>query len=101
MSAASNTDLLQVIYQTISEGTNIGNSMCRQDDKCVCRNFILFPGWNIGSPYCCSCKSDPCFPGAANVILDNEKTIKLSELQIGDRVQTGLTLHLINLFGES
>ena len=31
-----------------------------------------------------------CFPSAANVLLENGKTITMSELQTGDRVQTGM-----------
>ena len=40
---------------------------------------------------CCKCqkKKKVCFPAAARVSLENGKHIKMSELQIGDRVQTG------------
>ena len=36
-------------------------------------------------PYCCEC----CFPGTGTVNLVGGKSVKMSELQIGDRVQTG------------
>ena len=38
-------------------------------------------------PSCCPCA--PCFPGEASVSLENGKSLTMSELQIGDKVQTG------------
>ena len=40
---------------------------------------------------CCKCinKFPSCFPAAASVSLENGKLVKMSELQTGDRVQTG------------
>ena len=35
------------------------------------------------------CKSFGCFPAAATAKLESGKSLKMSELQIGDRVQTG------------
>ena len=32
---------------------------------------------------------EKCFPSSARVILENGKSVTMSELQIGDRVQTG------------
>ena len=41
---------------------------------------------NVGG--CCSCP--PCFPSKSTVKLENGKTKQMSDLQIGDRVQTGM-----------
>ena len=45
--------------------------------------------------YCCECKQPPpsskCFPAAAKIKLQNGRLMSMSELQIGDRVQTGMT----------
>ena len=40
---------------------------------------------------CCKCVDyDPkCFPAAARVSLENGEFVKMAELKIGDRVQTG------------
>ena len=35
------------------------------------------------------CKSCGCFPAAATVKLESGKSLKMSELQIGDQVETG------------
>ena len=40
---------------------------------------------------CGSCGST-CFPGTARLTLENGKAVSMSELQVGDRVQTG-TVH--------
>ena len=37
--------------------------------------------------HCCPCGA--CFPGTGTFNLENGKSVKMSELQIGDRVQTG------------
>ena len=39
---------------------------------------------------------DGCFPSAARVKLDNGKSVRMSELQVGDLIQTGL--HQLPLF---
>ena len=36
---------------------------------------------------CCKCPAS--FPGAGTINLESGKSVKMSELQIGDRVQTG------------
>ena len=57
---------------------------------------------------CCKCdssppsppppqKNNPCFPGTAQVILETGKSVTMSELQIGDKVQTGMK-HQFSLF---
>ena len=60
---------------------------------CVLREcwILLFVGAWIcdGIPaakQCCGCD---CFPAAARVSLGNGKSTTMSELKIGDRVQTG------------
>ena len=37
-----------------------------------------------------ACDSD-CFPAAAMVNLENGKSVMMAELQVGDKVQTGMT----------
>ena len=47
--------------------------------------------WNpdvAGHHRCKSCSI--CFPGIARLNLENGKSITMSELQVGDRVQTGI-----------
>ena len=40
---------------------------------------------------CCSCSSsDNCFPATSKVKLMNGKSVPMSELQVGDEVQTGI-----------
>ena len=56
--------------------------------------------WNSNRHYeCCNCPPPPppppssaCFPSFARVILDNGKWISMSELQPGDKVQTGMSI---------
>ena len=36
--------------------------------------------------YCCNCH---CFPAMAKVHLENGKSVTMSKLEVGDRVQTG------------
>ena len=36
-----------------------------------------------------------CFPSSANVLLESGKSVKMSELQIGDLVQTGISSVLL------
>ena len=40
-------------------------------------------------PYhCCNCSST-CFPSEASLILENGKSVAMSQLQVGDKVETG------------
>ena len=39
---------------------------------------------------CCTCR---CFPSTARVSLENGESVMMSELQIGDKVQTGKEIH--------
>ena len=41
--------------------------------------------------------SSGCFPPSASVILDSGKSVKMDELQIGDRVKTGTRFPLLFL----
>ena len=41
------------------------------------------------------CTSGGCFPSLANVMLRNGKSIRISELKIGDQVRTGKWFNLI------
>ena len=38
-----------------------------------------------------SCRQKSCFPSAAEVKIKNGKSVQMFELQIGDRVQAGMT----------
>ena len=40
---------------------------------------------------CCKCinRTPGCFPAEARISLENGKAVKMSELKVGDRVQTG------------
>ena len=49
-----------------------------------------------GTLNCCTCTGKKtCFPSSARVSLENGKTVRMSELQIGDRVQTGIAVTLL------
>ena len=39
-----------------------------------------------------------CFPSMAKVKLENGKTVTMSELQTGDRVQTGMTIKMFQIY---
>ena len=39
-----------------------------------------------------------CFPSMAKVKLKNGKTVTMSELEIGDRVQTGITIKMFQIY---
>ena len=39
-----------------------------------------------------SSSSSSCFPSEAKVQIENGKSVVMSELQIGDRVQTGISI---------
>ena len=41
---------------------------------------------------CCNCVDSSCFPSAGKVNLENGKVVMISELQVGDKVQTGMTI---------
>ena len=43
-------------------------------------------------------ESENCFPSSARVLLENGKSVTMSELQIGDRVQTGMNIWIFVLF---
>ena len=69
-----------------------GKFKCCIDDLCDCPCGECGVGTHaavavpVGAPeYCCEC----CFPGTGTVNLESGKSVKMSELKIGDRVQTG------------
>ena len=53
--------------------------------KKYCKKKVKDRCHNHGECYCCS----RCFPSEARVSLENGKSVSMSELQIGDKVQTG------------
>ena len=42
-----------------------------------------------------------CFPSNANVKLENGKSITMSELQIGDQIQTGISFFYLYVSGNN
>ena len=54
---------------------------------CGCRYYATFncKGGSV-------CYQRPCFPDSARVTLENGQSAKMSELQIGDQVQTGMSI---------
>ena len=55
--------------------------------------MVLVSPVNNGGIICCECG---CFPFAATVNMANGKSVLMSELQIGDKVQTGIKSALIS-----
>ena len=47
-----------------------------------------YPLW--GKPHCCECHG--CFPSASSVSLENGESVAMSQLQIGDKIQTGMAI---------
>ena len=69
-----------------------GNSVCCTDTVCACPcgacggSGYANNAAPAGAPsHCCSCR----FPGSGTIKLESGKSVKMSELQIGDQVQTG------------
>ena len=51
-----------------------------------------------GTCRACCCNGDgSCFPAVSKVYLENGKSVTMSELQIGDRVQTGISTLLLHV----
>ena len=63
--------------------------MFTQDTEC--KNRYGQQGCACGE-FCCDGKNGECkcFPSAAKVSLENGKSLVISELQVGDRVQAGM-----------
>ena len=38
---------------------------------------------------CCECRDRTCFPSGARVSLENGASVSMTELKVGDKVQTG------------
>ena len=65
-------------------------------NPCGCACGVCENG--VGGLKCCNCpfsSSGSCFPTTARVNLEGGKSVTMSELQIGDRVQTGKDIKLI------
>ena len=59
----------------------------------MCRFAVRLPVTE--DPFCCDCaatKAAQCFPGSARVTLENGKSVEMSALNIGDKVQIGTHL---------
>ena len=89
-------------YDTVQKKTRC----CRCDCKCGYKFSKKFL-WNSGAPKCKKCKGgfsvpiigtvDTCFPATALVKLETGISIAMSELQVGDRVQTGMKLGIMHV----
>ena len=70
--------------------------MCADEpvNKCTCQ---IADAWiqHDTRTICCECNQPPpskrCFPAEAKIKLQNGRLMSMSELQIGERVQTGMT----------
>ena len=58
--------------------------ICEIDVERSCK-YACFP--DILS--CCDCKKPKCFPSTSKVKLANGKSVTMSEVKLGDQVQTG------------
>ena len=83
-------------YEIVILGCECGACRARSDYgedvyccKCGCGECGSCPVSFFGkvvTSYCCICR---CFPGKARVSLENGNSLTMSELQVGDKVQTG------------
>ena len=69
--------------QKTDECEGMGCDACRREGELSCCNC---PADNSNNPM--------CFPDKSTVNLSTGKTVKMSELQIGDKVQTGIKLRI-------
>ena len=75
------------------QGNDPNHGVCCVDTACNCPCGVCGGGGHgatetlAGVPdHCCAC----CFPGTGTIYLESGKSVKMSELQIGDFVQTGM-----------
>ena len=88
--------VISVVVTGVQDGDNI---FCCPDHVCNCKCGIEDLGVKHfgalfaanGRYQCKICKSNKkkCFPGSASIKLENGRSVRMSELQVGDRVQTG------------
>ena len=72
---------------TIHSG-RLNRNVCK---ACGCKCGIEWNENVAGEHRCKNCgKGGGCFPGTARVSLENGKSITMAELQVGDRVRTGI-----------
>ena len=64
-------------------------------DKCQCVDKAD-SGVTLSALCCCFCGTLPCFPGSATVNLENGDSVTMYELQLGDKVQTGMDSEICN-----
>ena len=67
-----------------------GEDKKQQCDDCSNRNHGAVCGLNYNRDDCCTYPEPACFPASARVSLENGKSIQMSELKVGDKVQTGI-----------
>ena len=58
---------------------------------CQC-TLVVDGGYTALGTYCCKCATTQCFPAAANIKLENGTPVTMSELTVGDKVQTGIKI---------
>ena len=61
---------------------------CSGENACDCAPLLYSCTRFLDDGSCCGCQ-EVCFPSSARISLENGKKVTMSELQIGDRVQTG------------
>ena len=91
-------NVIPVIVPHVREGTFVGTiqeiSGPVVPATCGCwssiRHFAVGPPQPHAEGLFCCDYSCSCFPSASTVNLDNGKSVAMSELQVGDRVQTGI-----------
>ena len=73
---------------------------CCKCGDCTSRGLSIFVNHNGVHTGCCECSSSSsgCFPSTAQVILESGKSVAMSELQIGDKVQTGMKHKSVSYF---
>ena len=75
---------------TIFQKVPVPGCVSRTDgNTCTCT--LSESGITLSKDFCCPCNTPLCLPGEGNVKIENGKSVKMSELIVGDRVQTGKT----------
>ena len=82
------------LFQTCGDPQN-GKGCLAWSPSAVCQGEIYYECENVCFPdffSCCDCvrrKKPRCFPSSSKVNLKNGKSVPMSDLQLGDQVQTG------------
>ena len=85
--------LFKTAYRTCGNPKNYAclawspSPFCQLDRNILCKN-VCWPTFIA----CCDCtkrNNSGCFPSSSKVNLENGKSVLMSDLQLGDQVQTG------------